>query len=681
MIPLSVQLACNVISSSSSQLKLTLDNNNDWCMKGVAYHQQGKLDLAEMCYRRVTPCMPGYLSALNNLGMLLSSLNQFDEAEKLCKMAIMIKPDYVDASVNLGNILFCKFRLDEAEQVCRQALSINPNVVELYGILGNVLGAKGCIDEAENNYKIALTLRPESLELLICFGNLLTQLGRMNEAEEVYRKALTIQPDYMPAINNLGNILIFFGRIEESETLLSGALSYRPNDVQVLLNLGVIKNILGRRVEAEAYYRKALEYKPDYISALSNLLFMHNFCDYDSLDKPLADARRYGKLVSAQVKPFHHCSNPSESSRRLIVGLVSGDLLKHPVGYVLNGILPLFDLQKVEIYVYSTFIREDELTKRMQSVIPHWRMVTDLTDEALAQQIRADRVDILMDLSGHTNHNRLAMFAWKAAPVQVTWLGYFATTGLEAMDYILGDPYNLPVDEADHFVETPWRLPESYICYTPPDVELEISPLPALKNGFITFGCCNGMQKITENVVACWARILQSVPTSRLFLKNKMLIDSVMCHRVFERFKQYGIHKERLILEGPSSWDEYFNAYHKIDIALDPFPYPGVTTSIDGLWMGVPFITKKGRRYLSHQGESILSNAGLADWIANDIEDYVAKAVLFSQDMLGLMRLRAGLRMKIIKSPLLNTQAFADNMIRAWQEMWCIWCESGHAQP
>jgi len=287
--------------------------------------------------------------------------------------------------------------------------------------------------------------------------------------------------------------------------------------------------------------------------------------------------------------------------------------------------------------------------------------------------IHADGIHVLIDASGHTAGNRLPVFAWKPSPVQVSWLGYFATTGVAEIDYLLGDSFVTPANEAAHFTEKIWRLPESYLCFTPPKLAMEVGPLPALVNGYVTFGCFNNLAKMGDEVVAVWARVLHAVPNSRLFLKTGQLNDVDLYASTCQRFADFGIAADRLIMEGGAPRAELLAAYQRVDIALDPFPYPGGTTSVEAIWMGVPLIARCGDRFLSHMGETINHNAGLADWIALDDDAYVAKAVNFSGDLVQLAGTRARLRQQALESPLFNAPRFARNFETALWGMWQKW--------
>jgi protein O-GlcNAc transferase len=341
------------------------------------------------------------------------------------------------------------------------------------------------------------------------------------------------------------------------------------------------------------------------------------------------------------------------------------------VGYFLESLLANLDPAHVELIAYPTDLTVDALTARIKPYFAAWKPLYNLNDADAARLIHADGVHVLLDLSGHTGHNRLPVFAWKPAPVQVTWLGLPTTTGLAEMDYVLGDLHAIPAEYEHHFSEAVWRMPESYVCMIAPASPVKVASLPALAAGQVTFGSFNNLAKMTDAVVAVWAHILKAVPNSRLSLKTKQLGDPLVCTQTRERFAACGIAPERLLLGGTvASRDDHLAAYNQVDIALDTFPYPGVTTSVEALWMGVPVLSLQGDRFLSRTAGSIAHNAGLPDWIAADEDDYVAKAVAFASDLDRLAALRAGLRQQVLASPLFDAPRFARHFEDALWGMW-----------
>jgi protein O-GlcNAc transferase len=633
----------------------------------------GRLDEAEASYRRALEIKPAFAEAYNSLGATLQDLRRLDEAEASYRRAIALKPDYVEARYNLGVALKDLGRLDEAETSYRQAIALKPNYAEAHSNLGNTMKELGRLGEAESSYRQAIFYNPNFAEAYSNLGVTLNDLGRLVEAEASYRRAIALKPDYAEPYSNLGNTLKELGRLEEAETGYRQAIALKPDYAKAHSNLGATLQDLGRLGEAEASCRQAIALEPDFAEAHSNLLFLSNYVVGKDSAVRLEEARNYGLMVSAKVKERSTTWRCTPRPDRLRVGLVSGDLRNHPVGYFLESILTQLNPASIDLMAYPTINRLDDLTDRIRPRFHSWKPLVGLSDEVAARLIHSDGVHILLDLAGHTAHNKLPLFAWKPAPVQASWLGYFATTGLEEMDYLLGDPYNTPVYEAGHFTETIWRLPEISLCFTPPYADIEVEPLPALSSESITFGCFNNLTKMNNAVVDLWAKVLRAIPHAKLFIKAKQLDGATTCEHTLQRFVERGISPDRLKLEGFSSRVDYLKAYNQVDIALDPFPFPGGTTSAEGLWMGVPVLTKKGDCFISHQGETIVKNAGLPDWIAEDDDDYVAKAVAHTQDLKQLAGLRAGLRQQVLSSPLFDAPRFAKNLETALWGMWEKW--------
>jgi len=645
---------------------------------GAALQASGQLDRALVSYRQATLIKPDLVEAHSNLGNVHKALGQSEHAVASYQQALALKPDLVEVYQNLGDALKSLGQLDLAAASYRQALALKPDLVEVHLCLGNTLIDLGQPAYAAISYQSALAFRPDYVEGLYNLGNALNDLGQFEDAVACYLRATALQPDYVKAHTNLGVAYSNLGQFDDAVVSLYQALQINPDFFEAHDNLGYALGALGQLDDALVCYRRALEIKPDYASCLSNLLFRLNCLPAETPLSLLLEAQRFGELAIRQVRPHSDLCNVADISRRLRVGLVSGDFGNHPVGYFIEGVLAALasnGADQMELIAYPSFFRDDALTKRIKLYFNGWYSVVGLSDERLAQRIRDDGIDILIDLSGHTSHNRLPLFAWKPAPVQVSWLGYFATTGLAAMDYLIADPWTVPESEEAHFTEKIWRLPETYLCFTPPDVDLPIRPLPALSNAYITFGCFNNLTKMNDAVVALWARVLLAVQGSCLYLKTKQLNDMTAQQRVIERFAAYGIDAGRLILEGASPRAELLATYNRVDIALDPFPYPGGTTSAEALWMGVPVLTLAGDRFLSHLGESIMQNAGLPDWIAADADDYVARAVAHAGDIPRLAALRNGLRQQVLVSPLFDAPRFARHFETALRGMWTQWCQ------
>jgi protein O-GlcNAc transferase len=676
-----------------------------------AFKAQGRIDESLGAFRRVRELAPAVAEAHNAVALGLLELGQAEEALAACRCALELKPGLIDAKVNLGSALSALRCYEEAAMAYQDALAQNPDLAEAHSNLGNVLWELGRPEAALAAYRRALQLKPDFAEASLNLGNALSDLGELDEALVAYQQTLALRPGFVEARYGLGQVLERMKRFDEAIAVfranaeqasasaeaylrLGGvlqaaerhdeaivayahAIELNPRFVEAYRKLGGCFTRLGRLDEAVAVYRKGLQLDGEDPGLHSDLLFVLNYSGAGSREAMLAEARAYGERVAIKAAPAPVHGNAPEPSRRLRIGLVSGDFGDHPVGYFIEHVVANIDPNKLELFAYETYKRKGALNERLHRVIPHWHDAAPgrLPDAAFARLIREDGIDILIDLAGHTAHNRLPVFAWKPAPVQVTWLGYFATTGLVAMDYILADRWVLPSKEEKRFIESPWYLPDSYYCFTPPNVRVDVGTLPTLKNGHITFGCFNNLAKVNDRVIACWARVLESTPDSRLFLKTKALGDVSVAAGYRERFARHGIEPERLHLEGASPRDEYLAAYNAVDIALDPFPFPGGTTSVEGLWMGVPVLTLEGDCFIGHQGETILNNVGLPEWIAADEDDYVAKATAFATDVQKLAVLRSDLRERLLASPLCDAPRFARNLENALRGMWQKWCE------
>lgn len=581
---------------------------------------------------------------------------------------------YTDSGYLWSVLGFSRLNLKkDAIDALQKATVFLPDDASAHNTLGVALQKAGRINEALAEFRLAVQFNPKHFEAHGNLGNTLRDMGKVSEAVACYRTALSINAKFAEAHNNLGNALRDLGMLDHAVASIRMALQINPHHASAHNNLGMLLMDLGSYEESKASFAQAVELKPAYFEAFSNLLFVQNLLP----DAPPSDmqtlAMRYGSLVAPF--PLRRSAEPvhPDPGKCLRIGLVSGDLRSHPVGYFVESTLKAMSVAqagRIEFYGYSNHFLEDDLTSRLKQYCSDWYMVAGTSDEQLAQQIAHNQIDILVDLSGHTAHNRLPLFALKPAPLQVSWLGYFSTTGVAAIDYLIADPVTVPVSEERYFTEKIWRLPQTRLCFTPPDIDITASSLPALHNKYVTFGCFNSLAKMNDDVVALWSRVLSHVPNSRLFLKAKQLRETSVCQSVIKRFGAHGIDARRLILEGSEPRAAYLAAYQRVDIAMDPFPYPGGATTAEALWMGVPVLTLSGQRFLSRQGVGLLVNANLEEWVANDTEDYVQRAVTFSSDLAALAKLRQGLRNQVLKSPVFDGNRFAGNLAAAFRAMW-----------
>ncbi|MDP3009274.1 MAG: tetratricopeptide repeat protein [Methylococcales bacterium] len=634
---------------------------------GLTLMTLGHWAKAELSYRRVLELNPDYPDAHYNLGHVLQQQGQLPEAEACYRRVLAAHPELSDAHSNLACVLQWQGQHTEAEQHYQQALALNPQDVKAYSNLGMLLQAQGRLTEARDCYQCALEINPQFAEAYNNLGLSLQGQGRLAKAEAAYRRALAINPNNAEAHNNLGIIFQQHAQLLDALASYQRALALKPNDAQVHNNLGAVYQELGRMAQAEASFRRALAINPDYTEARSNLLLAMTYHGAHSPAEYLAEAVLYGQQIQHKVEsPFTtwHC-NPCPE--RLRIGLVLGDLHHHEVGQFLTQLLPELDSSSVEVYAYPTHPHTDELTLTLPSLFSVWQSLLGLSDTAAARLIHADGIHILFDLSGHHNYNRLPVFAYKPAPVQVNWLGFLASSGLAAMDYVLGDPYATPSDDDDIFSESLWQLPDTYRCFSVPEGAESVNPLPALANHQITFANFNAPSHINEAVLAVWARILHAVPQSQLLLKNQQLNNATACQNLCQQFAEQGILPERLLLEGDTA---SLADYQRVDIILDTFPYNGASSSIQALWMGVPVLTLSGDRFTARRGASMLANVELNDWIAFDDDDMVAKSMNFAADTDYLMTLRTTLRPQLLASPLVDTISFARHFEAALWSMY-----------
>ena len=680
---------------------------------GMALDKLGEHREALSSYRRAVENRPDSAELHHTLGRAMMESGEKEEAIAGFDTALRLRPDYAQAHHSRGIALQDLGRLDEAVVSYRHALALNPSFLEAHCNLGSALKELGKLDEAMASYNQALGIHPALAEAHHNLGLIFHELGQFAQAIACYRRALEIKPDDAPTHNSLGTALCEREQYQQAQEHFGRAIEIEPGNADGHRNLGITLAALGQLDTAIASFRRALEIDPDHrdthlglgnvlkdlgeygpalksirhalkldsncVLAHNNLLFIQNYVAGQPPSLSFADAQRFGEMAAQSAGPHAGWLNAPTPDRCLRIGLVSGDLGDHPVGYFLESVLAALSSQaseRLELFAYPNRDDEDVTSQRLRAHCTAWHPVARLSDDALARRIREDGIDILIDLSGHTARNRLAMFARKPAPVQLTWLGYLATTGLAAIDYVIADAWTLPKEEEAHFTEKVWRLPDSYICFTPPAYEALPGPLPAIGNGYVTFGSCNNLTKMNDDVVTLWSRVLQAVPNSRLLLKSTQLHAAFVRQKVIDRFAIHGIEAERLILKALVPRGEHLMTYCDMDIALDPFPYPGITTSVESLWMGVPVLTLAGEQFLSRQGVGLLMNAGLPEWVAAGPDDYVARAAAHAGDLQALAALRSGLRRQVLASPIFDAPRFAHHFETALRDMWRTWCEA-----
>ena len=641
-----------------------------------AYELQGDIDAALQGFRNVLRLKPDFVLAYTKLGTLHESQGELDKSLENYLEAARLEPHRADAHYNLGRVLKEMRRYEEAATSFQAAIKLKPDFVQAIYNLGTVYHLLGDAKSAMEMYKNAILLQQDHLAAYIGLGNALKELGFIDHAIECYRHIIVLKPDLPGAYHNLAVMLKSQGKLEAAEDLIKKELQLQPGSVEAQIVLAQIRVAQVRVRESIAPLEKLLALKPDDVVVASALLFsMHYLPEYSAEDISAATA----KCVACFNRSEHHFTPPAKSpdpQRRLRVGYVSGDLYNHPVGYFVETVLAHYDESHYEIFCYYNYNKYDELTTRLQKYADHWQRVAGRSDDEVAQQIREDGIDLLIDLSGHTGRNRLGVFSLKPAPVQITWLGYFATTGLNAMDYIIADRYVIPPDEERTYTEKVVRLPNTYLCFSPPDIDMESGDLPALATGDVTFASFNNNAKLTEEVVACWSRILRAIPRARLYLKYPPFGDTDIQNRYQGLFADQGVDSERIIFSGASPRKEFLATYREVDIALDPYPYTGGTTTLEALWMGIPVISLCGDRFLSRIGVSILTNIGLTECVVDSEDAYVAQAIALASDLPRLAVLRNSLRSRLLSSRICDGPGFTRDLEAAYRRMWEAWCET-----
>ena len=682
-------------------------------LSAIIAHQLNAYAEADKLFSQAICLKPNYAMIYTNYGTFLKDAKRYHAAISHFEKAIFINSNLYEAYYSQGLCFFSLKQLDLALKNFRKSISLKPDYAEPYFQSAMVLNETDFLDAAMADLNKAIGMNKDHYRAYYSCGVILHHQKRLLEALENYDKAVAFKPDYLEAYNNRGNVLTGLKRFDDALISYAQALSINADHAHVFLNHGLALHELKRfnealrsnqnaialkPVYANAYnaqanilidlrrheealtsYQKAIHCDPSNFSLQSNYIFAMSYLENVSVELRFKAATDFGKSASSAVIQKFKEWKKHPQNKKLRVGFVSGDFLSHPVGFFLENVIGSLDKSKIEAFAYSNNSHEDFLSTRLRSKFYAYKSVAGMNDLEAANLIHADNVHILIDLSGHTALNRLPVFAFKPAPIQVSWLGYWATTGVAEIDYILGDPYVTPEKEAGHFRERIKRLPESYFCFTPPDQIIEVEELPALKNGFTTFGCFNNLSKVNESVIALWAKVLIEVEGSRLFLKARQLQDQRVVDDIILSFASFGVSPERLSFEGATDRKNYFQSYNKIDIALDPFPFPGGATSAEALWSGVPVLTKKGDWFIAHNGETIAHNSGQSAWIAQDEIDYVCKAVRFSSDLNALARLRSGLRRQVLASPLFDASLFSKHFEEAMFDIWRQHFDQGEA--
>ena len=649
---------------------------------GNCLQVEEKIEEAVACYRTALELNPAHFEAHNNLGTILNGQGLSEEAEVHYHAAIKVKPDCGVAHTNLGAIYFLRGQIDEAVACYRSALAADPGIELARYNLGTLLQQQGHLEEALACFLEVVRVNPQHAPAHVGAGSVLKMQGKPDVAITYCREAIRLDPGNADAYNNMGVAWSEQGRRDEGVEYCRRAIELRPGFATAHGNLGASLQYIGRLDEAIVHLRKSVELEPGNSGFQSNLIYLLNYHPAYDAASLFAEHRAWGQRHADPLtaRSAAH-ANARTLARRLRVGYVSPNFKDQAVNFFSEPILASHDHAQCEVFCYSDVAQPDPTTRRLQAYADHWRDTVLLGDQQLSELVRRDQIDILVDLTGHIGGGgRMLVFARKPAPIQVTYIGYQNTTGMLAMDYRLTDDYADPQGLTDAFhTEKLVRLPRTFFCYLPSSDAPAVTPLPARSNGFVTFASINNFNKITPEVLTTWAEILASVPQSRLLVRADMT-DWLRQHLV-QTFAGHGIGAERLELVNRVRHREYLELIGRIDIALDPFPFNGHTTTCDCLWQGVPVVTLSGDRYASRFGGSGLATLGLDDLIATTREQYVEIARGLAADLDRLARLRGGLRQRMADSPLLDFQTFTRNLEAAYRRMWADWCADAVVTP
>ncbi|MBF0380746.1 MAG: tetratricopeptide repeat protein [Magnetococcales bacterium] len=630
-------------------------------------------------YKVAISAQPNYLEAYDNLGILLKELRNFDEAVKYLNMALSIKPDNSITLYNLGSALYEQGNIAEAIECYKKAIVIDKNYYQAHHNLGTALQSKKELDQAIVSFKNAIRIKPDYANAYSNIGDVLTEQGKLDKAAVYLEKAITIQPTLAQAHNNLAVVLHKQGDLAASVACCQKALAIKPDFAQAFFNMGVALQDQNRLEEAIDSFSKAVSLEKDYEVAHSNLLLCQQYIVEQTLNTIFAVHDNWAKnLLSYEKIEIFNFDHVVSSSKKLRIGLVSSDLGLHPVGYFVAGFIKHHSVQKFATVCYSDR-KPDQLTNILQEYSDSWVDSSLMTDDDLAQKIYADRIDILLDLGGHTAKNRLKVFAKRAAPIQITWAGYVGTTGLPTMDYLIADKNYVKVGEDHLYTEKIIRMPDTWVSYTPPPYVPTIKPAKKPDSSLrIMLGNFGNPTKINSKMLEVWAQILKKAPQADLLLIYKGMDTPYTVQRINSVFDSSGVDLSRINIIGHLPHHQLLDKYNEIDIALDTLPYSGGLTSFESLWMGVPVITAYGDTFAGRHSASILNALGLNSLVANDLTEYIQLVVNLSKDQEKLACIKKDLHNKLKCSSLCDHKKFASDLEKEFGRVWQVWCNNNN---
>lgn len=567
-------------------------------------------------------------------------------------------------------------RLETACRACEEVLGEQPNHPAAIHLLGLIAARKGEPEEALRLLRRSVRLAPGVAEFHSNLGTVLGQMGKEHEAVQAIREAIRLQPNFAPAHRNLGMALTRCGRIDEAVEAFREVLLLDPSDQQTICDLRALFSKVGDAREEMACLRRLAAMRPNDARLHSDLVLLMHYLPNVSVEEVFHETVKWARRFGRPLYPKGGATYPNDLSpdRPLRVGYVSGDFRNHPVGRFALPLIESHDAGHVEVTCYSDAMDSDEITRATRSAANHWCETSDLNDQQLAEKVQEDRIDVLVDLTGHMQMTRLLMFAHKPAPVQVTYLGHPNTTGLETIDCRITDALHDPTGKSDELnVERLARLPRPLWCYRPlGDEALPVTPSPSADGRPVMFGCMNRISKLTPEMMRLWAGMLHQVPGARL----RILVEPGTGSSVVTRLARHGIDPRSLDISHRGSRREYLENFSRIDLHLDTFPYNGATTTFDGLWMGVPTVTLAGDTHVQRVGLAVLSTLGLQELVGRTPNDYARIAVELACNRTRLTGMRWTLRPRLQASPLMDGKGLAAAVERLYRDLWRQWCRT-----
>ncbi len=672
----------------------------------IEHHRAGRFQEAESVYNQILAKAPDHPDALNLLGVLAADFKRHDIAIPLFTRAINVSPHFPNYYFNLANSLFAIGQLNDALTCYLHAIEINPaypgahyNIANTYRDLNNpqqaliyysraieqdpkdiaamnniadVLQKFNRFEESLQYYKQALAINPDFPATLSNIANAYLKIRDYESAIKHYSRAIELHPRFPEPYNGIGNTLMQFGRLDEAVEYLEKAIAIRPDYAIAYNNLGSAYKEIGQLDQSLDSYRKSISLDPTLNTAHSNLLLTLLYSSKTTPELLAEESQKYDEQFGKAGDRFTSYDNLIDPNRKLRIGYISPDFRNHPVGRFMLPLVRRHDKLQFEIFCYAFESEPDEMQAQFQSSADHWRQINTLNDNQLCDLIRADQIDILVDLSLHLANNRLLVFARHPAPVQLSFAGYPGSTGLSAIDYHLTDPYLEPPGMFDKlWSDSAYRLPHTFWCDDLDQPLPDVSQLPAKSNGFITFGSLNNFCKVNADVLDAWIKILSEIPDSRFIM---LAPESSARNSITDIFQSAGISPDRIEFVGKLPREEYLKVYNRIDIGLDSFPYNGHATSFDALVMGVPVVTLVGKTIVGRAGLSLLTNLQLTDLIAFNTDDYVKIAAQLADNLDRLETIRCNLRKELRNSPLGKIDSFTQDIESAYRTFWQNWC-------